>query len=205
MFLSRQSKTNRAELSRFGSNVYWWLKWTNSSWKVKTENTQKFRDYYATVIDTFNYWIQLVAPGPFDVSRSSNDSSVTIPFERTFRELEKPDLIAPVAPGGTVSVFWKHVFSFENWWRKSLKILPILMALVGRKVSRPMYQPTRGLIFAVADGRITSSFREVHPTQECPSRSSSWLPTGKRIESLMRMHPQVFNWQVSFTYFYYDD
>lgn len=66
------------------------------------------------------------------------------------------------------------------------------------KVSLPTHQPMSAPISAVADGRITSSFHEVHPTPECPSRYSSWLPTGKRI-ALMRMR-QVFSWRTSFIY-----
>ena len=39
------------------------------------------------------------------IARKSEDASVTIPFERTFRELETPELITPLAPGGKTESF----------------------------------------------------------------------------------------------------
>lgn len=46
----------------------------------------------------------IVRPGKSLVKRMSSESSVTIPFEKTFRDLERAEAGPPLAPGGT----WNH-------------------------------------------------------------------------------------------------
>lgn len=43
-----------------------------------------------------------VTPGANVVKRKSDESSVTIPFEQTFRDLETAAPAVPLAPGGNI-------------------------------------------------------------------------------------------------------
>lgn len=67
----------------FVSNVYLLLKWINSKLIVRIGNDENFLKFKALI----NYLNLIVIPGANDIRRRSDQSSVTIPYERSFRRI----------------------------------------------------------------------------------------------------------------------